>query len=83
MEENKKKIVDEFNYLIADNDDELYDTEEHNSFEADFDDEYEKHLIETAFSIQMNLFDYTTAHGLPLCEKLDIDTLILFIQKIN
>ena len=83
MEETKKKIVDGFNYLVDDVEDELYDTEENNENEADIEDEYEKQLVETAFTIQKNLFDYVTAHGLPLCETLDINRIIRFIKIVN
>lgn len=81
--ENKKKIVDGFNYMNDDNDDETCDSEENNENRTEMELEYENHLIQTAFTIQKNLFDYVSSYGLPLCEKLDIDKLISFIETVN
>jgi hypothetical protein len=83
MEEIKKKIVDEFKYLNDCDDDELYESEDCDEKEDEFQDEFEKHLMDTAFTIRNNLFDYVNTYGLPLCEKLDIDRLIRFIEKVN
>lgn len=83
VEENKKKIVDEFKYLQDDEEDEFYDTEENEENEVDLQDEYEKVIIQTANTIQNNIFEYVSAYGLPLCENLSIDRIIKFINTSN
>lgn len=83
VEENKKKIVDDFHYLENNEDEEFYDTEENEIEQDDIQDEYNEILIQTANQIQNNLFDYVSAYGLPLCENLTMDTLIHFIEKVN
>jgi len=83
VEENKKKIVDDFHYLENNEDEEFYDTEENEIEQDDIQDEYNEILIQTANQIQNNLFDYVSAYGLPLCENLTMDTLIRFIEKVN
>ena len=83
VEENKKKIIDDFHYLENNEDEEFYDTEENEIEQDDIQDEYNEILIQTANQIQNNLFDYVSAYGLPLCENLTMDTLIRFIEKVN
>jgi hypothetical protein len=83
MEESKKKIVDDFNYMNNLDDDEYNDSDNIDEKEDCDDEEYKKYLIDTAYSIQNNLFDYVKTYGLPLCEKLDINKIIDFIEKVN
>jgi|688.fasta_scaffold16319_3 hypothetical protein len=83
MEEVKKKIVDEFKYLNDCDDDEFFESDNCEDNDNSFlQDEFEIHIIESAFTIRNNLFDYVKSYGLPLCEKLDIDSLKKFIEKV-
>jgi len=83
MEENKKKIVDEFNYIINDDDDdEFYDSENLEENEDINDEEFENYKFEVAIALQTNLLDYVKYNGLPICEKLNLSQVLKFIDEL-
>lgn len=81
MEENNNKKVILFE--SDSNEDEYYDSEPIENFEELNDEEYNQILIECAFTIQNNFFDYIKSEGVSICENLNINKLITFIEKVN
>mgnify|MGYP003351932431 FL=1 len=87
MEKKKEEIVESVKII----DTELYDYENDYYNESDDfeekehwnEDENEQYLFETAFAIHNNLLDYVNSFALPLCEKLDVDSIIEFIKKTS
>ena len=66
----------DYDYYNENDSDDVFDkNEDWNEYDN------EQFLFETAFTIQNNLFDYVNYFALPLCEKLDVDSIIEFIKK--